>query len=290
MKLFKFFSSGNEESNKNDFNSTSRNTEVDLSDELSNTLVRKRLLNNFLKEARIILREIDSNANTKKLQIFTFIKQVTDLMTLDGAIQSFNRADLEPFTVVQQVFEVRNNSYAESMLKRIILTADADLYPEEYVSNLQIRLSLARDPIILSPWNFERITQNIISGIGNEENPFSIDRTVTNVRNAYYYPVGIALCKQGNHSQYVSQLKGTGITNVDEIIDIRELYSFVNFDGDKFYYDFGDLATEPVSLSVKSRQEYFAGVLFEIGRVLKDYPSVFPINLRKIIDNQYKEK
>ncbi|NSN32612.1 hypothetical protein HRE38_13920, partial [Enterococcus faecalis] len=108
------------------------------------------------------------------------------------------------------------------------------------------------------------------------------------IMNTYYYPIGLAICHGGNHSQYSAKLRGEGVSYVEEIVNIEKLYKYVTFDGNQFTYNFPnyDIEIYPYSVEPKNEEEFYAGVLFEIGRILLEKPEIFPKDILEIFENQ----
>ncbi|WP_372786653.1 DUF6710 family protein [Latilactobacillus sakei] len=127
--------------------------------------------------------------------------------------------------------------------------------------------------------------------IANSNNPFSIEESNGNVINVYFYPLGIALCERGNHSQLSAKLKGVGETSIERIMNIEHVYDHVNYDGVYFYHIFSENEeTNPYRFKAQNRTEFLAGIIFEIGRLLKNYPELFPEEIKFAINNKKKIK
>ncbi|HCD5576408.1 TPA: hypothetical protein NBZ25_002746, partial [Enterococcus faecalis] len=96
------------------------------------------------------------------------------------------------------------------------------------------------------------------------------------------------ICHGGNHSQYSAKLRGEGVSYVEEIVNIEKLYKYVTFDGNQFTYNFPnyDIEIYPYSVEPKNEEEFYAGVLFEIGRILLEKPEIFPKDILEIFENQ----
>lgn len=130
-----------------------------------------------------------------------------------------------------------------------------------------------------------------IKYIANSNNPFSIEESNDNVINVYFYPLGIALCERGNHSQLSAKLKGVGETSIERIMNIEHVYDHVNYDGIYFYHIFSENEeTNPYRFKAQNRTEFLAGIIFEIGRLLKNYPELFPEEIKFAINNKEKIK
>lgn len=252
------------------------------------TDIQKIAFKNIMNDAKDLLK-ISINPKEELHPIFTFIKQFTDLITLNSAIHSFETSSSDTYSEVQNIFEARKNTHSFPLIERIELNIHPDdyrYYVGEFTTDLnRINMNIASEPIILMPWNHLR-TRRLIKTVGTKDNPFSIDKRKQDpIRNAYYFPIGVTVCESGNHAQFVAELKGEGNTVISELINIESLYDFVSFDGRRFHYNFNN--DTPHSFSCKSREDYYTGVLFEIGRLLKDYPQVFPIEVQYALSNKY---
>ena len=90
--------------------------------------------------------------------------------------------------------------------------------------------------------------------IANSNNPFSIEESNGNVINVYFYPLGIALCERGNHSQLSAKLKGVGEISIERIMNIEHVYDHVNYDGIYFYHIFSENEeTNPYRFKAQNR-------------------------------------
>ncbi|MBC1983160.1 DUF6710 family protein [Listeria booriae] len=132
-------------------------------------------------------------------------------------------------------------------------------------------------PLITGLWN-NHMAENI-SKIGkNVGNPFQDN---LNVSNHYYFPLGVMVSFGGNHSQFVAMLKGEGQVGFRTFYDISNLYELIYFDGNQFRFT-DNKKTVNVSretqVEIKQHRDVYClcGILFEIGRALKDRLDIFP--------------
>lgn len=243
----------------------------------------------YIEQAKIIIT--DSSVNENDLHpIFSYIKQLTDIITLESALNSYNNQNSHAPFILKQVIEGRYSNFSKEKLTRIImkLPNEEDLiYYKQAEYKLficDLTMELANEPIVLNPWNSNRIS-NAIMNIAVNKNEFDREKGRYNLMNNYYFPVGIAICNGGNHSQYSAQIKGKGITNIDEVINMEELYENIKFDGRCFHYNYPntDFDIYPQEIYPKNRIEFYGGILFEVGRLLKENLELFPEGIRKVI-------
>lgn len=102
--------------------------------------------------------------------------------------------------------------------------------------------------------------------------PFQEQR---NHKTVYIYPFGIVYTKSGNHSINSGILQSEGKLTVKEYIDVRHVYDEWTFDGTY-------LIKKKTGKKIKI--EFKFGALFEIGRLLMDYPQIFPKEIRDSIN------
>lgn len=235
------------------------------------------LFHKMLDQARGILK-YDSYINEAIHPIFTYMKQLTDLITYENGVQSLTIGDVDSSQKIHNVF-VAGNHFVQDKINKIVFKKPL---PEElfayrdlnyYLHESSVKLEISNSPIILNPWNPKR-TVAAIEEIETTTNRFDSQGYSWNLNNFYYYPIGVTLCQSGHHSQYSAKLKGGGSTTINTLFDIRDIYEEVTF--------------EP-----KRRMDkhvLYAGILFEIGRILLDYPEVFPEGIRECIENNQKIK
>ena len=140
-------------------------------------------------------------------------------------------------------------------------------------------------PILLRPWNSLRILQNIIDI--NQDNVLSTEdeKWLHNLKNYYYFPLGLIVCNGGNHSQLSAILEGDGESAIEMILDMRALYEEVVFDGNDFISK-RDNRVIPVTNSEKEivlNTKNLLGVYFEIGRLLQGHLEYFPTYITKYL-------
>ena len=138
-------------------------------------------------------------------------------------------------------------------------------------------------PILLRPWKSVRILNNSIDI--NQDNVLSAEKGYTNLKNNYYFPLGLIVCNGGNHSQLSAILEGNGESAIEMILDMRPLYEEVVFDGNDFISK-RDNRVIPVINSEKEivlNTKNLLGVYFEIGRLLQGHLEYFPTYITKYL-------
>ncbi|MCP8854613.1 DUF6710 family protein [Latilactobacillus sakei] len=204
----------------------------------------KKVFDNFITEASKILQDTRRSQTVDKTSIFVLLKHLTDLVTLETSFTAYDHSSTEFSDYLLQIFEVRNEHNAKKLFEEIYLNLelkdeDKKYYLGKFTSNTKYTPTLSTLPLVLFPWNYKRISSSI-KYIANSNNPFSIEESNGNVINVYFYPLGIALCERGNHSQLSAKLKGVGETSIERIMNIEHVYDHVNYDGIYFYHIFSE--------------------------------------------------
>lgn len=132
------------------------------------------------------------------------------------------------FLEAVQAFEsehgVQNNLLIEEIYRRIASEVEVDIrsitidniHKDDIKYNLKgklkcrdpIKININELPILLNPWNGERIIDNLMR-IG-EKNIFDCVKYSLNIENHYLYPMNIVVCSGGNHSQLSAKIKNQG--------------------------------------------------------------------------------
>lgn len=271
MKLLSFFRKEEEKDNRIKRNS-----------------VDKELFGNVINNANYILK--NSSADDEIIHpIFTFIKQFTDLISHETAINSYIDGNYHPDDIIPFIFEGIICSACDPEIRRIEITdKENDLLKKMnnyFIYKKDIYMDLSVFPLILNPWNSKRISENILH-VATKDNPFDKDKYSYNLNNYYYYPTGVGQCFGGNHSQYSSKLKGKGNTSIRFVNDISQVYDVVSFDGINFYCATSTESYKSSNFEIykcKNKLEFYSGLLFEIGRLMLDYPEIFPEKIREAV-------
>lgn len=246
---------------------------------------RQEQFNNIIKEAtKIVNTESDEEIHP----IFTFIKQFTDLITAETAIHSYNYNKYNPAFTLSAIFKGVKSTHSNDKIKSIRFQKphpdDLKYYQKtgDYYSSQPISVDFLNYPIVLNPWKHERITSNILN-ISTKANEFDYENNKNNIKNEYYFPIGAVVCQGGNHSQYSTKLKGSGITKIESAIDISKLYDYITFDGLQFTYTFPEEEPYTDTISLNDNLSFYGGVLYEIGRLLNGNRKLFPQEITNAI-------
>lgn len=150
-------------------------------------------------------------------------------------------------------------------------------------------------PVISGVWRSDRLI-NALKIIGKdvkEKNNFLleisepyVDKTydfeedTLNHFATYLFPLGMVWVQNGNHSINAGILKSEGEINVKEVYDMRFMYDHYSFDGTY-------LTNSKYDEKIEIQFEF--GALFEIGRILLDYPELFPKEIKEEVIFKYLE-
>lgn len=180
-----------------------------------------------------------------------FIEIIVEHLNYDEALQA-----------IEKEHDAQDNSLIEKIYSKIescLLLNRKTIYMEKVDMNIGIN----KLPILLNPWNGERILDNFI-GI-NDDNVFDGVRFSSNIQNHYLYPMNIIVCTGGNHSQLSARYQNKGETVINEIKDFTSLYDKVKFDGAN-YIKVEDNAI--IEMEYDENILFYSGVIFELGRYL----------------------
>lgn len=124
-----------------------------------------------------------------------------------------------------------------------------------------IHLNIA--PVVAPLWNSTRMI-NAFASIGQSlKNPFRYDER-NHFSNIYIYPIGLVMVTNGLHSVTTGIYDSEGMIALTQYIDITSFYDDILFDGIAFIHQKCGRV-----LNVPSYEDI--GILFEIGRLLKNY-------------------
>jgi len=125
----------------------------------------------------------------------------------------------------------------------------------------EYEICLNKHLIIPAAWNKDRFVSNVTK-IGRDcNNPFSYD--FINHMSYLFFPIGIVILYNGNHSVLTGILKNEGKIKTNNAFDLRNKYNQIRFDGT--YYR--EIETDEILHKVKN---FELGAIFEIGRVLAE--------------------
>lgn len=267
--------------------SEKKNNELEAEEISSNN----KILRIYIEEAKRIIEE--SKVTECELHpIFSFIKLITDWLTLETAMISYLNPHPSTSGLLETIFEGKNSEYSDEKICHILTRnpkGESKVFYQKQGYKLfeyDMTVSLSDSPIVLNPWKMERLS-NALMNIAVNKNEFDRKKGEYNLLNKYYYPIGVVVCNGGNHSQYSAKMKGKGVTSIKEIVNIEKLYENVEFNGEYFRFRFNNIrdSIRPKKEYVTNQKELYAGILFEIGRLLKDHANLFPRDIQRALNN-----
>lgn len=165
-----------------------------------------------------------------------------------------------------QALEKERGAQNNSLIEEIYSEIESCLFLNRKTIPIEkepIKIDINKLPILLNPWNGERILNNFISI--NDNNVFDGVRFSWNIQNHYLYPMNIIVCKGGNHSQLSARYQNKGETVINEIKDFTSLYDKVKFDGANYIKVEDNTIIE---MEYDKNILFYSGVIFELGRYL----------------------
>lgn len=167
-----------------------------------------------------------------------------------------------------QVLEKGHHAQDNSLIEEIYSKIESCLFLNRKTIPIEkepIKIDINKLPILLNPWNGERILDNFIRI--NNNNVFDGVRFSWNIQNHYLYPMNIVVCTGGNHSQLSARYQNKGETVINEIKDFTSLYDKVKFDGANYIKAEDNTIIE---MEYDENILFYSGVIFELGRYLLD--------------------
>ena len=168
----------------------------------------------------------------------------------------------EALQALEKEHGAQNNSLIEEIYSKIESCLDLKRRTILIEKEL-IKIDINKLPILLNPWNGERILNNFISI--NDNNVFDGVRFSWNIQNHYLYPMNIIVCTGGNHSQLSARYQNKGETVINEIKDFTSLYDKVEFNGANYIKKEDNTIIE---MEYDENILFYSGVIFELGRRL----------------------
>ncbi|KMK53632.1 hypothetical protein FEFB_05670 [Fructobacillus sp. EFB-N1] len=148
------------------------------------------------------------------------------------------------------------------------------------------KLVISDWPLLQCIWNNNRLIDNLISFSRNES---SFDIHNENISNQFVYPLGITLVNSGNHSQFVNFLQGNREYLVSEIVDLTDVLNHWHFNGKHLVNSSGKVDRSLEKRLGKGQTVddlFYAGVLFELGKILMKHNELFPQQILDLIKNR----
>ncbi|KRK39425.1 DUF6710 family protein [Levilactobacillus parabrevis] len=151
---------------------------------------------------------------------------------------------------------------------------ETDRYIYRRLKN-RLYLDAVKTPFVVYPWNNERIVSNLLTIGDDVEN--RLNEKDSNIENSYIYPLGVAVCLNGNHSQFAALLKNEMTTiKIDSVYDIS-----LAMEDMKVLENGVIKSTEYFDFEKESHEKIKD--LFRVGLSLREYPDMFPEAIRKFI-------
>lgn len=168
---------------------------------------------------------------------------------------------------------------------------------KQFIVNMErpLLIRLETVPVISVVWRSDRLI-NALKIIGKdvkEKNNFLLEisepyvyktydfeEDTLNHFATYLFPLGMVWVHNGNHSINAGILKSEGEINVKEVYDMRFMYDHYSFDGTY-------LTDSKYDEKIEIQFEF--GALFEIGRILLDYPELFPKEIKEEVIKRNKK-
>lgn len=125
-----------------------------------------------------------------------FIEIIVEHLNYDEALQAIEKEhDAQDNSLIEEIY---------SKIESYLLLNRKTIYMEK----VHMKIDINKLPILLNPWNGERILDNFI-GI-NDDNVFDGVRFSSNIQNHYLYPMNIIVCTGANHSQLSARYQNKG--------------------------------------------------------------------------------
>lgn len=220
--------------------------------------------------------------------IFSYIRMFTLSIQTENAIniikQNGDRLGHENIDYTQGYFEFMDNKIFQYKEGKVKPKALKQPYTAE----------LSHTPFITWTWNSYRIIDSLLiigRNVREQDNYLISDEDKERLRikeglktfpfkennnhqAVYIYPLGFVYTTSGNHSIHSGIIQSEGEVTINEYIDARHLYNDWEFDGT---YLINEKHDEYIVTDFKF------GALFEIGRLLMEYPQLFPKEIRESI-------
>jgi len=203
---------------------------------------------------------ICNGTHEKDRSIFTFIKLLSDKISLDStldmiAVKEYEMSDIDGF-----FYELEDSRYLYNTLYRKIRRIQ-----HTTCDQYDLHISLSRDPVITFPRERIRLVK-CFRDIGEPIQKWTEDEL--NHEAALYLPMGLTHIYRGNHSSYTGILKGEGSIHIHpcsshSVHDISPLYDLIQFDGENF-------VKAGTNIVVGKPYSFEHGCIFELGRLIAE--------------------
>lgn len=194
-----------------------------------------------------------------------FIEIIIEYLNYEEAIQVIEKEHgAQKNSLVEQIYsQLEENVGLDPNITAIekVDPDDEKCYKNVSLINRQpIQVPINELPILLDPWDENRILNNLI-----EIDEFDGVKHSRNIQNHYLHPMGIVVCNGGNHSQLSGRYKNKGTTTIRQIKDFTLLYEKVKFDGDNYIKTDDNTV---IKMDYNKHILFYSGVIFELGRYL----------------------
>ncbi|WP_270250791.1 DUF6710 family protein [Lactococcus lactis] len=249
--------------------------------------IKKEEFERIIEQARIIISDYETIAEEIH-PIYSFAAQFTNYISYKHAMEAFKLQNNSAVTSIDLNNLLRTTIFKDFVNQIEFYTNEGD--NETYhklgilISDDVFSISLNQMPLITSAWKYDRITRQMLD-IQTPSTPFDSKQFNWNLDNKYLYPMPLINCEGGNHSQYVARIKGDAQTRIRSIIDISKIYDFVQFDGNQFIYKYPEQLNylSDSQYEIEKEEEFYIGVLYEIGRLILNFEEEKQLTSPKII-------
>lgn len=224
------------------------------------------------KRLKNILQLVSENDKNKKEAATKIIELIVAKLNFTQALNSIEYLETNSEDRNIEVYCVFNELLRSMDIKEEIIQNGMEVIKKEYgeslsSSMLNEKVPLSFSKLLMNPWKGKRVISNLLNINSHNNNEFDPEKFPSNIQNYLLEPIGIIVSEQGNHSQFAGASSGDRNTIITHKIDISELYTKVQFDGD----DFIKSGTNEICRLPDVNKEiiFYTGVIFELGRFLK---------------------
>lgn len=220
----------------------------------------EKLLDNHLQNLQEVLEKAQVTGEPDELHpVFAYLKILTDFLNNQYALRQAGNHSVNSNQMLHNSEKLTQGKYIWTI-------------PDGYYNDPNSRLFLRGSvPFLVFPWNYRRILDNLESQGKEVGNSFDLTKAhvSSNIHNAYIYPLGIVVCTGGNHSQFTYRLK-----EQNDVVPIGVVYDLSD--------QLDDLIADEVD---KEQIDYVFLFLLKAGKLLLQYPEIFPKIIKDKIEN-----
>lgn len=216
------------------------------------------------------IEKLKNSENTNE-KIKNILSLIINYLNFDEAIQVVEGdCKTQNNSSIEKIYDSladQNNLIIDEIICEKISSGDMRIYKNKKIRKEgPISIKVNEIPILLNPWNSDSIIRNLDNI--NSQNIFDGDAYSFNIDNHYLYPMDIAICNGGNHSQFSARMKHQGCTLIKSIRDYSVLYDYIYFDGQKFKRKLDETV---IDFKYDKKLVFYSGVIFEFGKYLLKY-------------------